>query len=240
LGGWCDENDCVEPGQVEAADRTASCEELPRVSGLEAGLIPLRTFPLRKWYYANELWYYHAPAFEHRLIADPKFFELVDPQLRELCRCLLSAGLRTSPSCQGHFHSRERFRRVWDELSHEEELIRSSGLLVRDSESEEPFAFSEPEYRLAWPDFASFFEQASRQQQHGYIGIAIPNGQPELVARFCDHRVVLDGVRIEPDTELGGIFGQPFVSVSVESRSREQRDAAWAAVTAHVKGLLRG
>ena len=123
------------------------------MTGLEAGIIPLRTFPLHKWYYAKSLWFYHAPASEHRLIADPTFFELVDPQLRELCRCLLSAGLHTTPSCQGHFHSRERFRRVWDELAYEADRIRSNGLVVRDSETEAAFAFSAPDYRLAWPDF---------------------------------------------------------------------------------------
>jgi hypothetical protein len=200
----------------------------------------MRTFPLRKWYYARALWYYHAPAIEHRLMADPKFFELVDPRLRELCRCLLEAGLQTTPSCQGHFHSRQRFATVWDELQREADLIRSGGLVVKDSETDEAFAFREPGYRLAWRDFESFREQASRQQEHGYLGIAIPNDQPELVARFREQHVAAEGVRIEPDAELAVIFGQPFVSVRVEACSREQRDAAWAAVTAHVKKLLRG
>ena len=237
-GGWCDETNTVAS---HAAARTGSPRPgaaLPPVAGLESGIIPQRTFPLRRWYYANPLWYYHAPAIEHRLRADPKFFELVDPQLRELCRCLLAAGLHTTPSCQGHFHPRRRFERVWDELLREAELIRSGGLVVRDSESDQAFSFCEPDYRLAWPDFTSFHEQAGRQQTHGYIGFAIPNARPELAARFREPRSLLEGAQIEPDAELEGIFERPFVSIHVKSRSREARDASWAAVTAHVKALL--
>ena len=239
-GGWCDES---EPAATSGAGaRTGSARSsagLPRVTGLESGIIPQRTFPLRKWYYANPLWYYHAPAIEHRLAADPKFFELVDPQLRELCRCLLAAGLHTTPSCQGHFHPRQRFERVWDELLREADLIRSSGLIVKDSETDQAFSFCKPDYRLAWQDFASFHEQAGRQQTHGYIGFGIPNDRPELAARFRDPGVLSEGARLEPDAELAGIFKRPFVSIFVKSRSREERDASWAVVTAHVKALLR-
>jgi hypothetical protein len=240
FGGWCDETEIVGIREERARIKPArSDDELPRVTGLESGIVPQRTFPLRKWFYANPLWYYHAPAIMHRPHADPRFFELVDPQLRELCRCLLAAGLRTTPSCQGHFHPRRRFERVWDELNHEAELIRTGGLVVRDSETDRALSFHEPAYRLAWEDFASFHEQAGRQQTHGYLGIAIPNDRPELAARFCSRRLDTDGVRIEPDAELGEVFGQSFVSVYVEPRSREERDASWAAVTAHVKALLR-
>ena len=68
------------------------------VMDLDSNIIAQRLFPLRKWYYANPLWYYHAPAFEHPLRTDQKFFKLVDPALRELCHVLLEAGLCTTPS----------------------------------------------------------------------------------------------------------------------------------------------
>jgi hypothetical protein len=238
-GGWCDETGTVGSREAEARPGSArSNAALPSVTGLESGIVSQRTFPLRKWYYANPLWYYHAPAIEHRLAADPKFFELVDPRLRELCRCLLAAGLHTTPSCQGHFHPRQRFERVWDELQREADLIRSGGLVVRDSETDQAYSFSQPDYRLAWRDFTSFHEQAGRQQTHGYIGFAIPKDRPDLAARFRDPNRLSEGARIEPDAELEAIFKRPFVSIYVRSGSREERDATWTLVTAHVKALL--
>src|SRR5262249_20831239 len=150
----------------------------PVLTGLDPGIIPQRTFPLRRWYYANPLWYYHTPATQHSLRTDAQFYELVDPDLRELCQALLAAGLFTPPSCQGHFCPRHRFERVWDELSREAETVRGSGLTVRDSETDCPYRFQAVDYQLPWRSFDAFLHQAYPHQNHGYIGIAIPKDRP--------------------------------------------------------------
>src|ERR1051326_6919725 len=93
--------------------RAAADGRLPAIAALDAGLVALRQFPLRKWYYASPLWYYHRPAAEHVLKRDPRFFELVDPLLRELCRIVFDAGCCTTPSCEGHFYARARFEKIW-------------------------------------------------------------------------------------------------------------------------------
>src|SRR5512146_1091716 len=101
------------------------------VTGLRADIVPHREFAIRKWFYSSPLWYYHRAGTTDEIRADRRFYRLVDPDLRELCRILLDAGLRTTPSCQGHFYPRERFERIWDELQREQPLITGEGLEVK-------------------------------------------------------------------------------------------------------------
>lgn len=135
------------------------------MSQLSCGLIAPRLFPTRQWFYAGPWWYYHAPAVFHQLRVDRRFYELVDPALRELCRRLLAAGLRTTPSCQGHFYERPRFERVWDQLSREAGAVRTAGLVVRDCENGRARLFRDPLYRLPWPHFEAFYDDAARRFQ---------------------------------------------------------------------------
>src|SRR5262249_11812252 len=148
-------------GACEAElDVHSEASDVARVSGLESRLLPLRAFPLRKWYYANRLWYYHTRALHHDLHVSPIFYQLVDPALRELCEVLLSAGLCTTPCCQGHFYPYSRFERIWNELSDEAAKICGDGLIVRDSETGEAFRFHDQCYRIDWRDFDTFYHEA--------------------------------------------------------------------------------
>ena len=245
--GWCDDDRalggaclpgltvCESDGDLEIASDERSA---PILTGLDPGIIPQRAFPLRRWFYANPLWYYHTPATQHRLRTDAQFYELVDPALRELCQVLLAAGLCTTPSCQGHFYPRQRFERVWDELSREADSIRDSGLVVHDSETDCPYQFQSPQYQLPWPDFAAFLDQAFPHQNHGYIGIAVPTDRQRLVKQLQSDRYQSPPVRIEPDQDLSVALEQPIFSVYVDAKSPEERDAAWQDVTRYVKSIL--
>jgi hypothetical protein len=245
--GWCDDDRALGaaclPGLTvcqSEGDREIVTEDLPApiLTGLDPGIIPQRAFPLRRWFYANPLWYYHTPATRHRLHTDAQFYELLDPDLRELCQALLGAGLYTTPSCQGHFYPRQRFERVWDELSREADSIRESGLVVHDSETDCPYQFQAPQYQLPWPDFAAFLEQAFPHQNHGYIGIAVPLDRTRLLNRLKADAYQSPPARIEPDGELSAALGQPIFSVHGDAEAPEERDAAWKAVTHYVRAVL--
>lgn len=119
-----------ESAEPARSDVVVSGEAPAPLDNLSPAIIPLREFPLRKWYYVNPLWYYHAPALEHRLRRNERFFELVDPAQRELCRLALEAGLCTTPSCQGHFYPQDRFEQIWAQLVEHEAQIRNVGLLL--------------------------------------------------------------------------------------------------------------
>src|SRR5438067_8000604 len=76
--------------------------DVSTIRGLQAGLVPHREWAVRRWFYANPIWYYHRRSAAHEIRPTGKFYKLVDPELREVCRLLNDAGLQTTPSCQGH------------------------------------------------------------------------------------------------------------------------------------------
>src|ERR1043165_1765844 len=101
--------------------------DLERISGLKADIVPHRQWPVSKWFYANELWYYHRLGTDEEVVTGRKFYKLVDEDLRELCHVLPEAGLQTTPSCQGHFCDRSCFEKIWQELVREAVAIRGEG-----------------------------------------------------------------------------------------------------------------
>src|SRR5205823_11712163 len=97
----------------------------------------------------------------HETSTSQKFYELVDPELRDLCRLLHDAGIATTPSCQGHSYPRERFERIWDSLTTEEPQIRGEGLVVKDSENQRKYLFRDAGYNVPWQSFGHFYDEAS-------------------------------------------------------------------------------
>src|SRR6185312_8182997 len=141
------------------------------ITSLSADLLPHRDWAVSRWFYANPIWYYHRRSAAHEIRPSGKFYQLVDPLLRDVCHLLNDAGLRTTPSCEGHSYPRERFERIWEELKREEPLIRGEGLTVKDSENDEAFLFRQGDYQIPWASFDDFYREASAHQNVGYLGI---------------------------------------------------------------------
>jgi hypothetical protein len=205
------------------------------IENLECGMIPLREFPLRKWYYVSPLWYYHAPSTEHRLRLNPKFFELVDPQLRDLCAAALAAGLCTTPSCQGHFYPRSRFEAIWIGLQEDASQIRAKGLALTDAETQEKRVFRQGGWELPWDSFADFYREVNDAQAHGYIGLAVPHERASLVRRLQDNAFDFGAARIELDEDLSERLDCALFGVYVSAATPNENAEAWAAVTAYLK-----
>src|SRR5438552_17455999 len=127
--------------------------ERPAINVLRAGIVEHRQWPLSKWYYANSLWYYHRRRNDDEIVTNWKFYQLVDPELRQICHLLNEAGLQTTPSCQGHFYEKQRFEHVWETLTREQSLIRADGLIVKDSETDHEVLFRCPNYSFQWKQF---------------------------------------------------------------------------------------
>lgn len=207
------------------------------ISGLRADIIPHQAFALHKWFYSSPLWYYHRPGSTEEIRADRTFYKLVDPDLRELCRLLNEAGLQTTPSCQGHFYPRERFERIWAELQREAPLIGGDGLEVRDSETDRPHLFRDPDYRVPWPDFRAFYEQASAHQNAGYLGIILPEASP-LLPLLMSQSYGSPGARMSHDQELSDALGRPLISIVVDPNTPEERKREWRAITGHLRTAI--
>lgn len=208
------------------------------ITGLSADLLPHRQWAVSRWFYANPIWYYHRRSAAHEIRPSGKFYQLVDPLLREVCHLLNDAGLRTTPSCEGHSYPRERFERIWEELKREEPLIRGDGLEVKDCENDEAFLFRQTDYRIPWPSFEDFYREASAHQNVGYLGILVPNDRPDLAERFASSQYTTPATRLRTDDTIGTLLGGTLFEVRVETTDATTRVAEWRAFTRYVPQML--
>jgi hypothetical protein len=212
--------------------------DLPPITGLRADIVPHSLWAISKWFYANPIWYYYRRGTDESKKTDRKFYELVDRELRELCKLLYDHGLHTTPSCQGHFYPKDRFKNIWRELTRESAAICGDGLVVKDSETDEHFLFREPDYRLAWRDFDEFYDDAGDHQGTGYLGILLPCDCEEVVERL--RRLECDEPRLRMffDEKNGRLLGGRLFSIIVLPRTDEERHDLWAGVTTRFGEIL--
>ncbi len=207
---------------------------------LQVDLLPHRQWAVSKWFYANPLWYYHRAGTDEQVVLNRRFYQLVDPDLRELCGLLNAQGLHTTPSCQGHFYLRDRFERIWEELRREAAAITAEGLVVKDSETQTPFLFRRGDYALPWNDFEAFHAQANEHQGTGYLGILLPPERQSVQARLCEAVGESRTFHMEADSQAGARLGGMLLHIFVKAPDPEVRRAAWAEVTGRVAAALNG
>ncbi len=218
------------------------------IAGLSARLIAPRLFPTRRWFASTPLWYYHAPRRvsgrrRDTLRVDARFFARVDPELVGACRLLLAAGLRTTPSCQGHFYPRPFFAAVWDDLVRERRAIRGDGLVVVDAESHERVVFRDPAYRVPWSSFTEFEAEAAGGQSRGYLGIVVPAEREALLAALdraaSSDDGAGDGARLRRERSLPADGTGALFALTVEAGTIAERRRAWARATERLSATLR-
>jgi len=219
---------------------SSSPSSLPRISNLRSDLLPHQRWAISKWYYANALWYYHRDGTGEEIVPNRKFYQLVDPDLREICRELLDAGLQTTPSCQGHFYPRERFEKIWDELKREEPPITHGGLIVKDSETDREFLFRDLRYRVPWPNFADFHTAATEHQGTGYLGIIVPHDQAAQIERFRHARRRTGKMTLFDENPGGRYLGGVLFDILVEPRDPENRTEIWEEIRRAIRDVLAG
>lgn len=210
----------------------------PAITGLSADLLPHRQWAVSRWFYASPIWYYHRRSAAHEIRPGGRFYQLVDPLLREVCRLLNDAGLRTTPSCEGHDYPRERFERIWEELKREEPLIRGDGLAVKDCENDEAFLFRQNDYQIPWRSFEDFYREASAHQNVGYLGILVPDERSDLADKFASSRYTTRATRLRLDEPIGALLGGTLFEVRVETTDRLIRAAEWRAITHYISQVL--
>jgi hypothetical protein len=213
-----------------------------QITGLRADIVPHDQWAIRKWFYANPLWYYHRTGTVDEIIANRHFFRLVDDDLRPLCRLLSEHDLRTTPSCHGHFYPMQRFLNVWSELMRESAQIRGDGLSVTDSENGRKYRFHEVGFALPWNDFDAFHAQAAAHQGIGYIGIILPGDNPDLAQRLA---AVAESHRDAPSITIGidpahaRLLGGSLLNIVVRARDVADRHALWGSITQQIAYALR-
>lgn len=216
----------------------ADHQVLPIISTLRADLVSHREMAIRKWYAGSSNWYYHRRALPGEYDCSRRFYQLIDPQLRGLCRLLHRYGIHTTPSCQGHFYGRDYFERIWDALVRERDLIQTTGLKVRESSEGREFLFRACTYELPWPNFNEFYSLASTTQTQGYLGILLPREQHALVCELHNHPFHTERAAIHFDGDLSCLLGGSVFGVTVQPRDPAERDRLWQSVVEYLHAIL--
>ena len=210
------------------------------ITDLEVGIVPHREWALRQWFYANTLWYYHRLAQSHQLNTNPRFYELVDPDLRPLCKMLHDQYIPTTPSCQGHFYPRQHFEDIWHELRLEAVRARDRGLAVRNAESGDACIFVNHEFQLPWDDFDSFFMQAGPHQNTGFIAFVLPQERAGLADQLRANPCPIPAAKIDEDAALSRRLGGPTFCVQVRTSSPREQSKIWNEVTKFLVHTMDG
>jgi hypothetical protein len=208
------------------------------ISDLRADLVPHNRWATRRWFYANPIWYYHRKSAAHEIRLSGRFYQLVDPELREVCRLLNDAGLHTTPSCQGHDYPRDRFEQIWRELQREAPAIRGEGLIVRDCENETPYLFRSPDWQVPWPSFDAFFSEAAARQCEGYLGIIVPPSHAALALEFHRDPYRTRWSALEPDDDAGADLGGALFGIHVKAPDEAERSREWLRFTRYVEDIV--
>jgi hypothetical protein len=208
------------------------------VFGLRADIVPHRDWAVSRWFYTDPIWYYHRRSAAHEICTTGKFYQLVDPELREVCQLLNHAGIRTTPSCQGHSHPRQRFEEIWKVLKRDEHGIRDAGVVVKDCENDQPYLFRDIHYVLPWPSVDAFYNEAAAHQNVGYLGVIIPPHLEALASRLEAGHSLTSKCRISRDEELGHVLGGILLSVRVNARDAQERTRIWRRTTDEIREVL--
>lgn len=123
--------------------------------------------------HGDEPWYYAAPRDDppqrREVPTDPRFLATVDPAVRDLVAWLHSRGIPTGPSCSGHDITKRAFREIHDGLERDRDLVRTTGLQLRDPEDGEIYTMRDEGYELPWVNFGEFRRRAEEHQPVGWL-----------------------------------------------------------------------
>lgn len=146
--------------------------------------------------------------------------ETIDAPLRSLVKGIHQLGLKTTPSCAGHFGmDGSRVVQAAIDMANEENWIRRKGLRVRDIESGDEDVVQDPSWRA--PDVKTLTRDALRWEGVGYLGVVCPR-----------HLLPKRTVRM-PWVEIVPVFDgcESRMDIWVQSPSTESQNQAWRNAT---------
>ncbi len=190
---------------------------------ITAAFVPHEDFHKGTWLCStgDSLWYYFMPGKSANTISNKEFWSTVDEPLRPLTRFLHHRGIRTTPSCSGHFRGKGHFYRVYSSLLRDEARIRNSGLLLRDVESGKEYFFQDKRHRLPFRR-QEFVHTGLQNQQKGIIGIHA--GNPVFRQELLN--LSIPEVKVNEKDRV--------VFISTESENKRANIRTWAQVTDRV------
>src|ERR1700740_84695 len=139
-------------------------------------LIPHEQFHTGIWLQSEERpsWYYFTKRKSTNKISNKKFDKSLDKPLKEIVLFLHKQGIKTTPSCAGHTKTRAEFKKIYQELKKDEQLIKTKGLHLKNVETAKVYFCYDQNYELPWSK-DEFLKKIMTYQKHGVLGIRLGN-----------------------------------------------------------------
>jgi hypothetical protein len=191
-------------------------------------LIPHTKFHTGTWLRSSGQagWYYFVKKRNRNVITSKNFLASVDEPLRELVNFLHKKGIRTTPSCAGHFLNEKDIEKVYRSLIRDGLKIRNGGLKLKDMQTGEEYCYREKTYTLPW-NKTDFTKRLNKYQHRGVLGIRLGN-RKKMKSAFLE--LTTKGFNI---IERG-----PLILILTKEKHPGDNKKKWKEITARIKEVL--
>lgn len=195
---------------------------------ISPALIPHDQFHLGIWLVSveNPCWYYFMKRKNTNIISNDSFLESVDPPLQKLVQFLHEQGIRTTPSCSGHYKNIGEYKEIYAALRNDLQKIQHHGLALKDIETGRIYFYRNKHYRLPWVE-SIFIRQVMSYQQRGIIGIRLKNR-----VKIKQKILALD------EQGICTMEKDHIIMILVEQENREKNLAAWNKITRKIQEII--
>lgn len=192
-------------------------------------IIPHNEFHRGVWFLpvVRPLWYYFKKGNNQNNIHNPEFLKSVDEQVRELVSFLHDKGIKTTPSCAGHFRNKKNYEKIFNSLEKDEKEIKSNGLKLQQVENGNIHYYKNKDYTLPFNRNA-FFKKINEIQQRGTLGLRLGNNQ-KIKNRVL--KLKIDSVDFK--THDGIVFIRTF------GNNEKNNERIWKKITSEIKNILQ-
>lgn len=195
---------------------------------ISSALIPQSQFHMGAWLIQVEQpsWYYFMKKKNTNLISNDHFMESVDAPLKDLVHFLHTQQVPTTPSCSGHFRSREEYKKVFASLVKDKETIHHEGLDLKDIETGKIYHYQDKNYRLPWQE-EEFLDRIMSYQHKGVVGMRL--GHKRSIKKQI-LSLEFSGVKFEEKENI--------VLILLEKNSEASNIRTWAEITEAIQSIF--
>lgn len=197
---------------------------------ITASLIPHSQFHLGAWLIPVEkpTWYYFMKKKNNNHITNASFIESVDEPLKELVKFLHIQGIKTTPSCAGHYRTLKDYNNAYTGIEGDAKKIRANSLKLMDIETGKIYLYKNKNYMLPWsrPDF---LDRVMDYQQKGVLGMRLGN-RKKIRGQILDLK--FNGVSIYQKDGL--------LLIELQQETKKENLLAWKKITEAIRKVFIG
>jgi hypothetical protein len=195
---------------------------------ITASLIPHSQFHTGAWLIPvdNPSWYYFMKKKNTNLISNDSFMESVDQPLKRIVKFLHDQKIRTTPSCSGHYRNKEEYKKTYNALENDKQIIRQEGLKLKDIETGKTYTYKNDVYQLPWKE-EEFLQKIMSYQHKGVLGMRLGHRR-KIKEMILDLK--LKDVTIEQKDQV--------VLIEIEKSNAAENIATWRSITNNIENIF--